>query len=149
MSKNQLNSPVVHNTSSLINIIENLKTNYDKKEVFQTIQTNFPALILLSTCKETEHNYNLPKGYMYDSLQKVMYYKNEPIKLTRKEILFLELLFKNSSRFVTYNEFSNYVWIDDVMTPFSIRALVKNLRKKLSYNFIENLSGVGYKLLTK
>lgn len=138
MSKNQLN-----------NMILNIKENFNEEEVLQTIQEFFPAFVLVDTYKKTAYNYHLPKGYIYSCSQKAIYYKNKQIKLTKKEILFLELLFKNSSRFVTYREFSNHVWIDSPMTEFSIRSIVKNLRKKLSYNFIENLSGVGYKLLIK
>jgi DNA-binding response OmpR family regulator len=49
---------------------------------------------------------------------------------------------------VTYSEIEEYVWGDEsVMTENSIRSLIKNLRKKLPYNLIENLSGIGYKLV--
>lgn len=69
------------------------------------------------------------------------------IKLTKKEILFLELLFRNSFRIVSYDELENYVWKDSVMTESSVRSLVKNLRRKLPIELIENLSGIGYKLV--
>lgn len=89
----------------------------------------------------------LPLGYSYDEDKKILTYESNEIKLTRKEILFLELLFNNSFRVVSYDEIDNYVWEDSVMTDGSIRSLVKNLRKKLPKNLIENLSGVGYKLV--
>ncbi len=85
--------------------------------------------------------------YSYDEDKKSLSYKNDEIRLTRKEILFLELLFKNSFRIVSYDEIDSYVWEDSVMTESSIRSLVKNLRRKLPVNLIENLSGVGYKLV--
>ena len=89
----------------------------------------------------------LPLEYFYDEDKKILTYKNEAIKLTKKEILFLELLFKNSFRIVSYDEIESYVWDETVMTDNSVRSLVKNLRRKLPINLIENLSGIGYKLV--
>jgi DNA-binding response OmpR family regulator len=86
-------------------------------------------------------------GYCYDEDKKLLSYKQQEIKLTKKEIVFLELLFKNLNRIVTYEEIEEYVWEDSIMTENSIRSLVKNLRKKLPVNLIENLSGMGYKLV--
>jgi two-component system response regulator VanR len=40
------------------------------------------------------------------------------------------------------------VWYDDnkVMTSTSLRTLVKNIRKKLSFDIVQNISKVGYML---
>ena len=100
---------------------------------------------IVSEQKNIQHL--LPLEYSYDENKKILTYKNELIKLTKKEILFLELLFKNSFRIVSYDEINSYVWEESVMTDSSIRSLVKNLRKKLPLNLIENLSGIGYKLV--
>ncbi len=89
----------------------------------------------------------LPGGFIYDENQKKVFLNDEPIHLTKKEILFIELLIKNNSRVVRYEEFENYVWEDSVMTDNALKSLVRNLRKKLSINLVENLSGIGYKLV--
>jgi two-component system response regulator VanR len=113
---------------------------------------NFEKLLdVLQKCEKTiieqkSVKHALPMNYAYDDDQKILTYKNEIIKLTKKEILFLELLFKNSFRIVSYDEIEQIVWEESVMTESSIRSLVKNLRKKLPENLIENLSGIGYKL---
>lgn len=88
----------------------------------------------------------LPLGYKYDDSKKVIYFNDEEIHLTKKEIKFLDLLIKNKSRVVTYDEFQQYVWEDAVMTDNAIKSLVKNLRNKLPVDLFENLSGIGYKL---
>lgn len=88
----------------------------------------------------------LPKDYTYDVDHKELCYKSEPIKLTKKEVGFLELLLSNTHRVVTYQELQDNVWQDDVMTDSALRSLVRNLRKKLPSDFITNLSGVGYKI---
>lgn len=114
---------------------------------------NFEKLLnVLQKCEQTileskTIQQPLPSEYFYDWDKKILTHKDEEIKLTKKQISFLELLFNNSNRIVTYSEIEEYVWDDDVMTENSIRSLVKNLRKKLPKNLIENLSGIGYKLV--
>ncbi|MBN2965277.1 response regulator transcription factor, partial [Sulfurospirillum sp. T05] len=88
----------------------------------------------------------LPKDYTYDADHKELRYYNKLIKLTKKEVGFLELLLANTHRVVTYQELQDNVWQDDVMTDSALRSLVRNLRKKLPSDFITNLSGVGYKI---
>ena len=101
----------------------------------------------ISVLEQKSVKHILPLEYSYDEDKKILTYKNDVIKLTKKEILFLELLFKNSFRIVSYDEIDSYVWEESVMTDSSIRSLVKNLRRKLPINLIENLSGMGYKLV--
>ncbi|RXK01104.1 DNA-binding response regulator [Arcobacter sp. CECT 8986] len=88
----------------------------------------------------------LPNGYEYDWNQKILIHNKNLIALTKKEILFLELLFKNINNITSYEELQNEVWQDVVMTDNALRSLVRNLRKKLPKDFIVNLSGVGYKV---
>ena len=61
-------------------------------------------------------------------------------------LLFLNLLFRNSGSLVTYEMIEELVWYDDnkVMTSTSLRTLVKNIRKKLSFDIVQNISKVGY-----
>ena len=63
-------------------------------------------------------------------------------------MLFFFLLFKNSGSIVTYEMIEELVWYDDnkVMTSTSLRTLVKNIRKKLSFDIVQNISKVGYML---
>lgn len=88
----------------------------------------------------------LPQGYRYDWNQKILSFEEQHIVLTRKEIAFVELLFQNTHRIVTYDEFQHHVWANSVMTDDAIRSLVRNLRLKLPKDIITNLSGIGYKI---
>lgn len=87
------------------------------------------------------------KDYIYDYDKKELSYKDEHIKLNKKELVFLELLISNQNRVVTYDELQEYVWGDDVMTDSALRSLVRNLRKKIPTDIIFNLSGIGYRLV--
>lgn len=88
----------------------------------------------------------LPEGYCYDIDYKQLTYHGKNIKLSKKEILFFELLMRNLHRIVSYEELQSEVWGDDVMTDNAVRSLVNGLRKKLPKNIVSNLSGIGYKL---
>ena len=85
-------------------------------------------------------------SYVYDHTKKALLFKGEIIKLSHKEVLFLELLIVNNHRLVTYTELQYHVWEDAVMTDNSVRSLVRNLRKKLPDGLISNLSKTGYRL---
>lgn len=98
-------------------------------------------LFLKSKVKQKELTY----GYKYDWSQKSIIYEEKMISLTKKEILFLELLFKNIGKITTYEEFQRVVWKDNIMTDNALKSLLGNLRKKLPKDFIINLSGIGYK----
>ncbi len=106
----------------------------------------------LEVFKKSYNNANalkkeLPEGYTYDWNQKLLLHENKLISITQKEILFLELLFKNIHNITSYDELQRVVWQDNVMTDNALRSLVRNLRKKLPKDFIFNLSGIGYKIV--
>lgn len=89
----------------------------------------------------------LPDGYYYDFDCKILTKDNEEIHLTKKEIVFFELLIKNTHRVVTYEEIENYIWEDSVMTEGALKSLLRNIRNKFPKDYIKNLSGIGYKIV--
>ncbi len=70
----------------------------------------------------------------------------EEVKLTKNEVLFMDLLAHHISRTLTYQEIEDAIWPYEGMSQDAIRSLVRGLRKKLPDNTVENISGVGYKL---
>lgn len=96
--------------------------------------------------KSSNLNRPLPDGYKYDWNKKILFHEDELISLTKKEILFLELLFKNINTITSYSKLQKEVWEDNIMTDNALRSLVRNLRKKLPKDFIINLSGMGYSI---
>jgi DNA-binding response OmpR family regulator len=91
----------------------------------------------------------IDKCTLYDMLNKTLLISNHLIRLTKNELLLLDLLAKNHQRAVTYQEIENLIWIDDGMSIDALRSLVRSLRKKLQGNYIENISGVGYRCKIK
>jgi len=69
------------------------------------------------------------------------------VNLTTKETEFLKLLIKKKGSIVSYERIEQVVWGEDtIMSNTSLRTLVKNIRKKLSSNIIENIPKMGYRI---
>ena len=98
-------------------------------------------LVVLEKCQKViinkvEQNLYSFLDYTYDFNQKILKYKDTIITLTKKEILFLELLFVHSNRIIIYEELQESIWSNTIMTDNAIRSLVRNLRSKLPEDFI-------------
>ncbi len=75
------------------------------------------------------------------------YYHDEPLKLTKNELLFIKLTSENIDKIYSTEEIVNYFEYEGVfISQENIRSLVTKLRRKLPINCIESIYGVGYKL---
>ena len=86
------------------------------------------------------------KNSCYDTLNKTLLINKEFVKLKNKELQLLDLLAKNHHRVVSYKEIESIIWYDDAMSKDALRALVRTLRMKLQGDYLENISGFGYRL---
>ncbi|MCF6173315.1 MAG: response regulator transcription factor [Campylobacteraceae bacterium] len=71
------------------------------------------------------------------------------IKITKRERLFLELLYKNRDIITTYQNIQDLVWQNDIMSQSALKTFIKVLRKKFPTEVIENISGVGYRFFSQ
>lgn len=83
---------------------------------------------------------------IYDMFNKTLVNDNKLVKLSKNELEFLELLCLNNKRVVTYKEIEHKIWYDSYMSEDAIRSLVRNLRKKLPKDTLENAAKVGYRI---
>ena len=97
---------------------------------------------------KSKFNLFLSPSCKYNAYEKVIYKDNKEIKLTKNELLFLDLLAHHYTRVVKYEEIENAIWAYEGMSQDAIRSLVRGIRKKVPQNAIENISGIGYKLHT-
>ena len=112
-----------------------IKKPFDLREIvvkIQKISSLIPDIIKLSSdCN-------------YDMLNKVLFYKNQEVMLTNKEVLLLDILVLNLNKIVSSEEIETYVWGETIGSGH-VRQLVSKLRKSLPYNTISNAIGNGYK----
>jgi len=93
--------------------------------------------------------YHISNELIYDKVNGLfVYQEKDTIKLNKKEKNLMDLLIGNKDRVITYSEIENYVWkdFDEVMTSMALRTIIKNLRRKTPIDFLENISGQGYRL---
>ncbi len=95
---------------------------------------------------KSKFNLKLSADCQYNAYERVIYQGDKEIKLTKNELLFLDLLAHHHTRVVKYGEIENAIWAYEGMSQDAIRSLVRGLRKKVPENIIENISGIGYKL---
>ena len=107
------------------------------------------ALALLTEYLHINSIISIDKEKQYDNLNKCLMIDKELVTLTHKELQLFDLLTKNHHRVVNYEEIENTVWYDDYMSKDALRALIRTLRRKLQGDYIENVSGLGYRLTVK
>ena len=97
-------------------------------------------------CKYETQIISLQEEFTFDCKNHILLHQNKEIKLSKKEILFLELLSKQHNKTYSYYQIEEYVWEGNPTTEENIRALVKRLRLKIPHNCIKVIKGVGYSL---
>ena len=90
----------------------------------------------------------LDENIIWDKKQNILFNKNEPIKLTKKELLLIKLFIKNNNSISTFDEIFDLLWEDEpqLASPETLLPIISRFRKKLPNNNIENIYGVGYRL---
>ncbi len=88
----------------------------------------------------------LTNKYSYNKTKHVLYKNNQEVKLTKKELSFIRVLVQNFDSFIPHEELKNKVWSNKKVNDAAVRTFIKRFRTKTDYDFIENISGLGYKI---
>lgn len=90
----------------------------------------------------------LKEDFSWDTENSLLLKKGQIIKLTKKEIFLMQILIKNGSKVSTFQEILNCIY-DDLQMPSDeiLKPLVSRLRKKIPKLSIENVYGLGYRLI--
>ena len=126
-------------------LLEAIELNLERYLVKPLTKRNlFPALE--KAISSIQKIIVLNEDFYFDLRSSLFYYKNNVLKMTKKELLFLSLLVKNTDKIVTYEEIEEEVWGQECMSIKSLRTTIGILRKKLPFDIISNISNMGYKL---
>lgn len=116
-----------------------LKKPIDIDELLFAIASRFPL-------EEPQNGIiDLGERFLYNQQEMSIYHEKDRIKLTKKEIQFLELLLKNRYSVLSFEQIEQSIW-DGNTTPDAMRMVVVTLRKKIYPELIENFKGIGYRL---
>ena len=95
---------------------------------------------------ENKFSVQLSETCTYNAYNQLVECGDEQVKLTKNELLFMDLLAHHTNRTLNYQEIEDAIWPYEGMSQDAIRSLIRGLRKKLPNDAIENISGVGYRL---
>ena len=93
-----------------------------------------------------ESEVQITNDLKYSFYSKELYENSNSIKLTKKEIDFIELLLKHYNTVVQYHIIQRDIWEEKQMSDAALKNFVFRLRKKVKNSFISTVANVGYKL---
>lgn len=134
-------------TALLLQAIEYQLVKYLIKPLNEKSINEALSLACESLNHQQKNIYKFNHNTLYDSFNKTLLVNNAIVKLTHYELQLLDTLIKRSPRIVTYYEIENCIWTDEGLNIDSLRTLVRSLRKKLQADVIENISGLGYRII--
>jgi len=114
--------------------------------------TNDDLVAALEKCwleLEIQNSIELGEGYVYHRDLVCIVHGDIHTTLRHKEVELLELFIAHEGEVLRYDFLEQSVWEDEPMSRDAIRSQIRNLRKKLSIDILENVSGLGYRLVRK
>jgi len=92
-------------------------------------------------------NLELNKKFYVDRDQYLVITEAGKISLPRKEFEMVDLMFQNSNKIFTRNDFANIIWhSNEVANSRTIDIHIRNIRKLLGNEIIRTSKGIGYSL---
>jgi len=97
----------------------------------------------------------LSEGFSFNKTKKSLYKDSRFVKLSKKEILFFELLLQNYEddgvslgykKLVDYGMIKNKLWENEEVSDERLRTFIKRLRAKTSKSLVINIKGEGYSI---
>jgi len=102
-----------------------------------------------SSLNSTDENraIDIGYGYSYHTSQNLLYYHDNPIRLSTKERIFLVCLIEAKGTIKRFADIEDRVWHGEYVSSGALRTLLHRLRKKLNHEIIETVSTVGYRIV--
>jgi len=109
---------------------------------FVELELRINKLVLEYTSK----NIQIGPEQFYNPIQMELTDKSKPINFSEKEKNLIYFLIKNLNHIVNSDSIMDYVWEDKAVNSNTLRTQIKKIRSKISYDFIQNIRGTGYKI---
>lgn len=93
-------------------------------------------------------NFSQAGPFKFDHIRKKLWFHQQPIKLSRKETLILNSLFRNQGRIMTKQLITTCAWEKSYLNSNTLEVHINRLRSKIDrrfdYQLIETVHGRGY-----
>jgi DNA-binding response OmpR family regulator len=121
---------------------------FKKDEIKSIILLTLYKLNQINDFNKNINHHNLGSNYYYDLDNEILFYKNNPLKLSIKEKKLLTILVEAKGQIVSFRELEYMLWPDAPISDSTLRTLLYRLRTKLEYKIIETISTVGCKIIS-
>lgn len=101
---------------------------------------------LCNACESMMGKIKLCGELYFSPLERKAFYQERSIALSRREKEFLHLLHVNHHKTTTYAMIEDALWEEKIMSMEALKTFVKELRKKVAVDFLENVPQEGYRL---
>lgn len=88
----------------------------------------------------------LKYGYLFDKEKEILYFGDEPVKLTIKEIKIVKILCHTPGQNISQEQLEYAIWQDEPAGYAAFRSLLFRLRNKIHKDLIINQNNTGYKI---
>jgi len=109
---------------------------------FEELEIRMNKLVLECTSKKIK----LGPNQYYSSASMELIDNKKIIDFTENEKNLIYYLVKNLNHIVSSDTLMDYVWDDKIVNSNTLRTQIKKIRSKLSFDFIQNTRGTGYKI---
>lgn len=128
------------------------KHQNEKEKTSKIIHSEKQIEILENRLKQLSGSYDKPfidfgGGYTFEMQSMRLLKEGNEVKLSVNEQKFLYLLARNIDVTLGNEQIENTIWPDEVVVDNTLRTLIWRLRNKLDYDFIQNVTGIGYKIV--
>lgn len=123
-----------------LKITKYLTKPYDK----DTLVAAFKAVAL--ELVDSNLQIKLNTECIYTPCTKSVVHNEKEIKLSKSESRLLEYFIKRVNQSVSFDDIYDYLWEFEAPSKEAIKAIIKELRKKIGKECLKNIYGIGYML---
>jgi two-component system, OmpR family, response regulator VanR len=113
--------------------------------VNKTIEKDYKKYIKI----EKKYLIKIDEIFIWNKKTKILLKNDNPVKLTKKELLLIDLLLSSNDKIYSLSEITYHIWDEDYEEKdciSNLKNIISRLRNKIPQINIENVYGVGYKI---
>lgn len=143
-----INTPSIFLTS--MSDIDTIRLGYEagcsdyvrKPFHFEELELRINKLVLEYNSKHIQ----IGPEQFYNPIKMELTDKSHIIELSENEKNLIYFLIKNLNHIIDSDSIMDYVWDEKIVNSNTLRTQIKKIRSKISYDFIQNIRGTGYKI---
>lgn len=128
--------------------LEKAKDDTQKREKLNAVENVNKTLHhkIELTSETKSRTIQLKYGYLFDKEKDILYYGDESVKLTTRELKIIKILCNSPGHNVSQEQLEYAIWQDEPAGYAAFRSLLFRLRNKIHKDLITNQNNTGYRI---